>query len=104
LPNLVIASVVDPGSTAFLPGSGIGDKHPGSYFRDLSTGINFFGLKILKFFDADPDQRSRILSTLDPGFGMEKIRSGIREKHPRSATLVLVLKNKMKGMSKVIKS
>jgi hypothetical protein len=38
------------------------------------------GLKILKFFDADPD----------PGSAMEKFGSGIRDKHPGSATLVFV--------------
>jgi hypothetical protein len=32
--------------------SGIRDEHPGSYFRELRN--NFWGLKILKFFDADP--------------------------------------------------
>jgi hypothetical protein len=29
-----------------------------------------FGLKILNFFDADPDPGSEILSTLDPGSGI----------------------------------
>jgi hypothetical protein len=43
----------DPGS-----GSGIRDEHPGSYSRELRN--NFFGLKIPKFFDADPDPGSRI--------------------------------------------
>jgi hypothetical protein len=56
----------DPGSGAFLIlgsgiqdgknpdlGSGIRNKHPESYhFRELS--ISFVGLKILKFFVADP--------------------------------------------------
>jgi hypothetical protein len=31
-------------------GSGSGDEHPVSFFWELS--INFFGLKIFKFFDA----------------------------------------------------
>ncbi len=31
----------------------IRDEHPGSYFRELRN--NVLGLKILKFFDADPD-------------------------------------------------
>ncbi len=48
------------------PGSGSGirirDNHPGSYFRERRK--QFFGLKILKFFDADAD----------PGFGMFLIR------------------------------
>jgi hypothetical protein len=46
------------------PGAGL--KHPGSYFRELRN--NFFGLKILKFFDADLDPGSVIFSTLDPGW------------------------------------
>ncbi len=35
----------------------------------------FLGLKILKFFYADSDLGFVILSTLDPGSGMEKVRS-----------------------------
>jgi hypothetical protein len=31
---------------------------------------SFFGLKILKFFDADPDPGSGIFLTLDPCSGM----------------------------------
>ena len=38
---------------------------------------SIFGLKIFKFFDADPDPES----------GIEKFGSGIRDKHPGSATL-----------------
>ncbi len=34
-------------------GSGIRDEHPISYFRQLRN--NFLGVKILKFFDSDPD-------------------------------------------------
>jgi hypothetical protein len=44
-----------------------------------------FGVKILKFFDADADPG--IFLTLDPGSGMEKIR--VWDKHPGSATLDL---------------
>ncbi len=61
----------DPGSGAFLtPGSGMGkilikirirDEHPGFELRN-----NFFRLKKLKFFDADPG--SEIFLTLDPGW------------------------------------
>jgi hypothetical protein len=43
----------------------------------------YFGLKSLIFFDADPG--SGIFLTLDPRPGMEKIP--IRDKHPGSATL-----------------
>jgi hypothetical protein len=48
------------------------DEHPGSYFRELRN--NFFWLKIIKFFDADPD------------LGWKKFGSGIRDKHPGSNT------------------
>jgi hypothetical protein len=47
-------SVADPdsGSGAFLtPGSGSGMNIPDHISKSLET---FFGLKILKFFDADP--------------------------------------------------
>jgi hypothetical protein len=46
-----------------------------------------FWVKILKFFDADAGSWNRFL-TLDPGSGMEKFGSGIRDKHPGSATLL----------------
>jgi hypothetical protein len=42
----------------------------------------FFGIKKLKFIDADADPGSGIFLTLDLGSGMEKFRSGIRDKHP----------------------
>jgi hypothetical protein len=41
-------------------------------------------VKILKFFDADPESGKEENS--DPGSGMEKIR--IQDKHPGSATLL----------------
>jgi hypothetical protein len=41
-------------------GSGIRDEQPGSYFLELRN--HFVGVKILKFFDADP------------GSGMETVR------------------------------
>ncbi len=58
----------DPGSGAFLtPGSEmekilirIQDEQPGSYIRELRK--NFWGVKIFKFFDADPDGKNS-----DPG-------------------------------------
>jgi hypothetical protein len=65
----------------FDPGIGTRDEHPESYFRELRN--NFFWLKILKFFDADPDPGSR------NHFGpIEKFGSGINNKHPGSATLI----------------
>jgi hypothetical protein len=67
------------------PGSGIRDEYFGSYFREFKAN---FLVKILKFFGADADSGSENL--FDPGSGMEKFGSGIREKHPGSATLGLM--------------
>jgi hypothetical protein len=39
-------------------------------------------LKILKFFDADPDPESGIFLILDSGSGMEKFGSGINIPDP----------------------
>jgi hypothetical protein len=50
---------------------GIQHELPDFTFEDLGS---FFSVKILKFFDADSDMGSGILSTLDPGSGMEKSR------------------------------
>jgi hypothetical protein len=50
-----------------------------------------FWVKTLKFIDAEPDMGSEIFLTLDSRSGMEKIR--IRDKHPRSATLLLGIQN-----------
>ncbi len=44
-----------------------------------------------KFLYADPDPRSRIFFTLDPGSGMEKFGSGMRYKHPGTATRLTFL-------------
>jgi hypothetical protein len=41
----------------------IQDEHPDSFFRQLQQ---FFGLKILKIFDADADPGSGIRVLLDP--------------------------------------
>jgi hypothetical protein len=46
-------------------------------------------IKILKFFDADPDPGCGIFLTLDPGSGIEKFGSRIWDEHPGSATLAL---------------
>jgi hypothetical protein len=47
-------------------GSGIRDEQPGSYFLELRNNFfGFFGVKILKFFDADP--------------GLRQFGSGIRD-------------------------
>jgi hypothetical protein len=57
-------------------GYGIRDEQPGSYF--LEFGNHFFGVKILKFFDADPGWRQ---------FGSGMGKSRILDKHPGSATM-----------------
>jgi hypothetical protein len=59
----------------------------------------FLGLKYLKFFDEDPGSGIRDGDSSDPGSGMEKslvrdpgwkkVWSGIRDKHPGSATLLI---------------
>jgi hypothetical protein len=54
------------------PVSCIRNEHPGSYFREL---------KILKFFDADPE--FGIFLTLGVGSGMEKFGSGINISDPQ---------------------
>jgi hypothetical protein len=60
------------------PGSGIEKIQT----RDMGSGMNtpdlIFELKILQFFDADPEPGSGILSTLDLGSGMENIGSEIK--------------------------
>ncbi len=63
----------------------IRDEQPGSYFGELRN--NFFGVKILKFFDADP------------GSGIEKIR--IRDENPGSATMQFCIFRPMMRISDV---
>jgi hypothetical protein len=55
---------------------------PDNISENLET---VFWVKILKLFDADADPLSGIFLTLDPGW--EKFGSGIRDKHPGSATV-----------------
>jgi hypothetical protein len=57
-------------------------KIPDHISESLET---IFWDRILKFFDANPDPGSGILVTLDPGWKI--LGSGIRDKHPESATL-----------------
>jgi hypothetical protein len=75
----------DPGSGAFLtPGSGMGrksasgsgiqDEQSGSYFLELRN--QFFGVKILKFFDAYPGSGMETVRFRVPGW--KKVGSGIR--------------------------
>ncbi len=65
------------------PGSRIQDEQPGSYFLELRN--HFFGVKILKFFDADPGSGMETVRIRDPGW--KKVGSGIRDVYPGSAAL-----------------
>jgi hypothetical protein len=71
-------------------GPGIRDEQPGSYFLELKKHFfAFLGVKILKFFDEDPGSGIRDGDSSDPG--LIKVGSGIRDKHPGSATLHFIL-------------
>jgi hypothetical protein len=64
-------------------GSGIRDEQPGSYFLELRNHIfGFFGVKILNFFDEDPGSGMETVRIRDG----KKVGSGIRDKHPGSAS------------------
>jgi hypothetical protein len=56
-------------------GSGIQDEQPGSYFLELRN--HFLGVKILKFFDADPGSGMEKVRFRDPGW--KKVGSGIQD-------------------------
>jgi hypothetical protein len=56
-------------------GSGSGMYNPNQISETLET---IFGVKILKFFDADPGWKK--IRVQDPGW--KKFGSGIRDKHP----------------------
>jgi hypothetical protein len=99
-------SVADPGPESgalLIPESGMGKKSgSGSGMNNpdhISKSLKpFFCVTILKFFDADPGWKKfgsviRDRKNSDPESGMEKIRirnpvSGIKDKHPGSATLL----------------
>jgi hypothetical protein len=67
-------------------GSGIRDEQPGSYFLELRNNFfGFFGVKLLKFCDEDPGSGIETVRIRDPEW--KKVGSGIRDKHPGSATL-----------------
>jgi hypothetical protein len=61
----------------------IRDEQPGIYFLELRN--LFYWVKILKFFDEHPGSGMEKIRNRDPGW--KKIGSGIRDKHPGSATL-----------------
>ncbi len=77
------------------PGSGMGEsQHPDPgwttriiYFLELRNHFfDIFGVKILKFFVEDPGSGMETVRIRDPGW--KKVGSGIRDKHPGSATLL----------------
>jgi hypothetical protein len=68
--------IQDPGSRMNIP----------DLILENLVPVSVFGLKILKFFDADLDPGSgRYVVNL--GSEMVKVESGIRDKHPGSSTL-----------------
>jgi len=91
----------DPGLGAFMTpgsgirdgkksasGSGIRDEQPGSYFLVLRNHFFAFSkVKILKFFDEDPGSGMETVRIRDPRW--KKVGSGILDKHPGSATLLM---------------
>jgi hypothetical protein len=64
------------------PGSGINVSDPIS-----KSLVNFWGLKILKFFVANPDPEFGDFLTLDPESGMEKFGSGIKIPGPQHCAI-----------------
>ena len=67
------------------PGSGM--NNPDHIFLELRNHFfAFLGVKILKFFDEDPGSGMETVRIRDPGW--KKVGSGIRDKHPGSATLL----------------
>jgi hypothetical protein len=82
-----IQCLFDPGIQCLLtpghPGFGMGKK---INIRDPENE-QFFGLKILKFFDAEPDPGSGIRNLFDLGSWIRDGKIRIRDKHPGSATL-----------------
>jgi hypothetical protein len=60
-------------------GSEIRDEQPGSYFPELRN--HFFGVKILKFFDAYPGSGMETVRIRDPGW--KKVGSGINISDPQ---------------------
>jgi hypothetical protein len=74
-------------------------NNPDHIFYSLET--IFLGVKILKLFDADPGSGMETVRIRDPGW--KKVGSGIRDKHPGSATLDLRLnREKIRIHNKII--
>jgi hypothetical protein len=72
---------------------------PDHIFESLET---IFWVKILKFFDADPDPGSENL--IDPGSGMKKFGSGINIPDPQHCILVGIFVTAAKTKEKISKS
>jgi hypothetical protein len=72
------------------PGSGMNIQD--RFSESLETVL---GLKILNSFMGIRIRDPELFFTLDPGSGMEKLGSGIWDKHPRSATLLSSSKIKL---------
>jgi hypothetical protein len=63
-------------------GSGIRDEQPESYFLEPRNHFFYlFGVKILKFFDADPGSGMETVRIRDPGW--KKVGSGINIPDPQ---------------------
>jgi hypothetical protein len=74
-------SVADPDPDP-NPGSGMGKKSRSGSGMNITDHISesletIYGLKILNFFDMDPDPGSWIQNLFDSESGMEKFESGI---------------------------
>jgi hypothetical protein len=108
-PCIVTNSVVDRGCSAFFgpwirdgkkPGSGIRDKHIGSYFRELRN--NFLGQKYLnslsiRCFGAGSGIRDGKIQIRDPGWKNPNPGSGI--KIPEAQSSVSIFKDDLKPWS-----
>jgi hypothetical protein len=71
-------------------GSGIRDEQPGSYFQELRNHFFvFLGVKILKFFDADPGSGMETVRIRDPGW--KKVGSGIKILDPQHCLLEIMV-------------
>ncbi len=62
------------------------------FLKLINHFFAFFGVKILKFFDEDPGSGMETVRIRDPGW--KKVGSGIRDKHPGSATLAVTCHEK----------
>jgi hypothetical protein len=85
--NTSLGSFADPESGVFLP------LDPGSGMMNIQDHFSesletFLGLKILKFFHADPDPKSGILFNLDPGWKNSDPGSEINIPDPQHCLLL----------------